>query len=43
MEVLGETNHNGKPGLKRGSRSEKGEEKLEKGKNEIQTANDRIV
>ena len=23
MEVLGETNHNGKPGLKRGNRSEK--------------------
>ena len=32
MEVLGETNHNGKPGLKRRSRSGKEEEKLEKGK-----------
>ena len=30
MEVLGETNHNGKPGLKRRGRSGKGEEKLEK-------------
>ena len=43
MGVLGETNHNGKPGLKRRGRSGKWEEKWKNGKSGIQTASDRIV